>query len=37
VNDYVDIIRQPDTYHAIAHQLGKWVNILEAAAYKIKF
>ena len=29
-----DIIRQPDTYHAIAHQLGKWVNILEAAAYK---
>ena len=28
-----DIIRQPDTYHAIAHQLGKWVNILEAAAY----
>lgn len=30
----VNIIRQPDTYHAIAHQLGKWVNILEAAAYK---
>ena len=30
----VDIIRQPDTYHAIAHQLGKWVNILESAAYK---
>jgi hypothetical protein len=29
-----DIIRQPDTYHAIAHQLGKWVNILESAAYK---
>jgi hypothetical protein len=29
-----DIIRQPDTYHAIAHQLGKWVNILETAAYK---
>jgi hypothetical protein len=29
-----DIIRQPDTYHAIAHQLGKWVNILEASAYK---
>jgi hypothetical protein len=28
-----DIIRQPDTYHAIAHQLGKWVNILETAAY----
>jgi len=30
----VDIIRQPDTYHAIAHQLGQWVKILEAAAYK---
>jgi hypothetical protein len=30
----VDIIRQPDTYHAIAHQLGKWVKILENAAYK---
>ena len=29
-----DIIRQPDTYHAIAHQLGKWVNILETAAYQ---
>src|SRR4030042_2389522 len=29
-----DIIRQPDTYHAIAHQLGHWVKILEDAAYK---
>jgi hypothetical protein len=29
-----DIIRQADTYHAIAHQLGKWVDILEKAAYK---
>ncbi|MGA1871914.1 MAG: hypothetical protein ACMUJM_25625 [bacterium] len=29
-----DIIRKPDTYHAIAHQLGVWVNSLEAAAYK---
>ncbi|MCW4031810.1 MAG: hypothetical protein NWF08_00255 [Candidatus Bathyarchaeota archaeon] len=29
-----NIIRQPDTYHAIAHQLGQWVEILEAAAYK---
>jgi len=29
-----DIIRQPDTYHAIAHQLGKWVNRLEQAALK---
>jgi len=25
---------QPDTYHAIAHRLGKWVNILEKRAYK---
>jgi len=30
----VDIIRQPDTYHAIAHQLGQYVDILEKAAYK---
>jgi ABC-type transporter MlaC component len=29
-----DIIRQPDTYHAIAHQLGHWVEFLENAAYK---
>ncbi len=29
-----DIIRQPDTYHAIAHRLGMWVNILEQAALK---
>ena len=29
-----DIIRQPDTYHAIAHQLGHWVKFLENAAYK---
>jgi len=29
-----DIIRQPDTYHAIAHQLGIWVKSLEDAAYK---
>lgn len=29
-----DIIRQPDTYHAIAHQLGQWVNRLEQAAFK---
>jgi hypothetical protein len=29
-----NIIRQPDTYHAIAHQLGQWVRILEEAAYK---
>lgn len=27
-----DIFRQPDTYHAIAHQLGKWVNNLEQKA-----
>jgi len=25
---------QPDTYHAIAHRLGKWVHILEQRAYK---
>ena len=25
---------QPDTYHAIAHRLGKWVHILEQKAYK---
>lgn len=29
-----DILWQPDTYHAIAHRLGKWVHILEARAYK---
>ncbi len=29
-----DIIRQPDTYHAIAHRLGMWGNILEQAALK---
>ena len=29
-----DIIRQPDTYHAIAHRLGLWANTLEEAAYK---
>jgi hypothetical protein len=29
-----DISWQPDTYHAIAHRLGKWVYILEQRAYK---
>ena len=29
-----DIFWQPDTYHAIAHRLGKWVHILESRAYK---
>ncbi len=29
-----NIIRQPDTYHAIAHRLGVWVNILEQVAMK---
>lgn len=29
-----EIKRQPDTYHAIAHQLGMWVDILENEAYK---
>ncbi len=28
-----DLIRQPDTYHAIAHHLGKYVDIYEKAAY----
>jgi len=28
-----DVIRQIDTYHAIAHKLGQWVNRLEDAAY----
>jgi hypothetical protein len=26
--------RQSDTYHAIAHQLGRWNRVLEAAAYR---
>lgn len=29
-----DVAHQPDTYHAISHQLGLWVMRLEAAAYK---
>ena len=29
-----NVFRQPDTYHAIAHQLGQWVNKFETAAYK---
>jgi hypothetical protein len=29
-----NILWQPDTYHAIAHRLGKWVHILEVKAYK---
>lgn len=29
-----DVIYQPDTFHAISHQLGEWVNRLEQAAYK---
>jgi len=29
-----DIIRQPDTYHAIAHRLGLWRHYLESSAYK---
>jgi len=28
------VLRQSDTYHAIAHQLGSWVGRLEKAAYK---
>lgn len=29
-----DIMRQPDTYHAIAHRLGLWVHYLQSAAHK---
>ena len=29
-----DVVRQSDTYHAIAHQLGAWADRLEKAAYK---
>ena len=29
-----EVVRQSDTYHAIAHQLGRWLYLLEAAAYK---
>jgi hypothetical protein len=29
-----DAVRQPDTYHAIAHRLGIWVERLEKSAYK---
>jgi len=29
-----DVVRQSDSYHAIAHQLGAWVDRLEKAAYK---
>jgi hypothetical protein len=29
-----DVVRQSDTYHAIAHQLGAWTNRLEDAAYQ---
>jgi hypothetical protein len=28
------VVRQPDTYHAIAHRLGSWANRLETGAYK---
>ena len=29
-----NVVRQCDTYHAIAHQLGSWADRLEKAAYK---
>jgi len=32
--DMSDTVRQSDTYHAIAHQLGSWMDRLEKAAYK---
>ena len=28
-----DKLRQSDTYHGIAHNLGSWVGRLESAAY----
>jgi hypothetical protein len=30
----IEVVRQSDTYHAIAHRLGSWVTRLEKAAYK---
>ena len=30
---FLGINRQPDTFHAISHRLGKWVDILERSAY----
>ena len=30
----VDVIRQSDTFHGLAHKLGAWVDRLEKAAYK---
>ena len=32
-SSFPEINRQPDTFHAISHRLGKWVNSLEKAAY----
>jgi hypothetical protein len=29
-----EVFRQSDTYHAIAHRLGQWINRLEETAYK---
>lgn len=29
-----DVIHQPDTFHAVSHQLGLWVNRLQQSAYK---
>ena len=31
---FIGVMRQPDTYHTIAHQLGQWVNRLEKSAEK---
>jgi hypothetical protein len=30
---FPDINRQPDTFHAVSHRLGKWVDSLEKSAY----
>jgi len=29
-----DVVRQSDTYHAVAHRLGNWAHSLETGAYK---
>lgn len=31
---FTGIMRQPDTFHAIAHRLGQWIELLEKSAYK---
>jgi len=33
VEQTVENNRQPDTFHAVSHRLGKWINTLESSAY----